>query len=190
MNTITGTAEQSAAPLFFRPGSNLRLVKSVVAAARTLTLRAAWLACLLAALQLHPLSAHAQVMCGFGQSVCGTACYEPVLGQHCDNGIVCGPGQSLCGRSCYTPSMGQRCDTGVVCGSGQMVCAGRCFNPADGQHCDQGIVCGPGQYACGRSCYTPAAGQQCNLTTTGGKAPHKDHDRKEDGRPYPPPRKR
>lgn len=143
------------------------------------------LACLLGTIFAYPAIANAQVICGIGQYACGTLCYEPALGQHCDNGIVCGPGQYVCGGSCYTPSQGQRCDQGAVCGPGQMVCAGRCFAPAEGQHCDQGVVCGPGQFACGRSCYTPSAGQHCDQTTTEKKGERKHRERRPGDPPYP-----
>ena len=178
-------ARLNIAPLSSPLRKRLSLMIVTAAADRRFTLRTVFLICAIAALPLHALVANAQVICGMGQSVCGAVCYEPTLGQHCDNGIVCGAGQSACGRSCYTPTMGQRCDAGAVCGPGQMVCAGRCFSPSAGQHCDQGVVCGPGQYVCGRGSYTPSAGQQCNIATGSNKAPHKDHDRNPGSQPHP-----
>ena len=80
-----------------------------------------------------------EVVCGVGQSACGSICFSPAAGQLCcpDRQTVCGVGQSCCGHNCYYPAQGQVCcaATSTVCGVGQACCGASCYRPSAGESC-------------------------------------------------------
>jgi hypothetical protein len=83
--------------------------------------------------------AEPEVVCGVGQSACGSVCFSPAAGQICcpDRRTVCGVGQSCCGHNCYYPAQGQICcpSTSTVCGVGQACCGATCYRPSAGESC-------------------------------------------------------